>query len=72
MHRALTLNHEAQTTNHKPPGQQKDMGLMRYANKFAQAGIASLAIDYRGFGASDGMPRSVPSFAEMLGTGIKV
>eukprot|EP00983_Pelagomonas_calceolata_P091315 1157528-Pelagomonas_calceolata.AAC.4 len=36
---------------------QKDMGLHPYAEQFAQAGMAVLVIDYRGFGGSDGLPR---------------
>jgi fermentation-respiration switch protein FrsA (DUF1100 family) len=32
-------------------------GLDRYAEVFAAAGLASLAFDHRGFGASDGQPR---------------
>ncbi|WCN37648.1 alpha/beta hydrolase [Aneurinibacillus uraniidurans] len=35
----------------------KEMYLDRYAEVFAQAGLAALVFDYRGFGASDGMPR---------------
>ncbi len=32
-------------------------GLARFADVFAAAGLASLAFDHRGFGASDGLPR---------------
>jgi len=56
---------ERETTNFAPLvvmghgfGGQKDMGLMKYAWEFAQEGIASFVIDYRGLGASDGMPRN--------------
>lgn len=35
----------------------KEMRLDRYADVFAQAGLASLVFDYRGWGASDGAPR---------------
>lgn len=35
-------------------GSQKDMGLMKYAEKFASAGYAALMIDYRYFGGSKG------------------
>lgn len=37
----------------------KRMGLPAYAAKFARSGIAALAFDYRGFGASEGEPRQV-------------
>ena len=37
----------------------KRLGLPAYAEKFADGGIAVLAFDYRGFGASDGEPRQV-------------
>src|SRR5205085_6484759 len=35
----------------------KEMRLDRFADTFAAAGIASVAFDYRGLGASDGEPR---------------
>jgi hypothetical protein len=35
----------------------KEMRLDRFAEAFAEAGLASLVFDYRGLGASDGMPR---------------
>ncbi|AZG48234.1 alpha/beta hydrolase [Gordonia insulae] len=35
----------------------KDSGLAPYARRFADAGIAVLAFDYRGFGLSGGQPR---------------
>lgn len=34
-------------------------GLRGYAERFAEAGIAALAFDYRGFGRSDGRPRQL-------------
>jgi len=40
-------------------GGQKDMGLERYAAQYAQAGIASMAFDYRCYGGSDGEPRNL-------------
>jgi len=36
----------------------KEMRLDRFAEAFAQAGMASLVFDYRGLGASDGGPRA--------------
>ncbi|KAG2453519.1 hypothetical protein HYH02_001739 [Chlamydomonas schloesseri] len=38
-------------------GAQKDLGLHRYADAFARAGLAALLFDYRTFGGSDGEPR---------------
>lgn len=38
-------------------GGTRDSGLLNYAEGFAQAGIDTLAFDYRGFGDSDGRPR---------------
>src|SRR5215469_13129293 len=38
-------------------GADREMGLDRYARRFASAGIAALAFDYRFFGASGGEPR---------------
>ncbi len=35
----------------------KEMRLDRFADVFAEAGFASLVFDYRGLGASDGLPR---------------
>lgn len=35
----------------------KDSGLQPYAERFAKAGLAVFAFDYRGFGLSDGEPR---------------
>lgn len=37
----------------------KRLGLPRYAVKFAACGMAVLAFDYRGWGASEGQPRQV-------------
>ncbi|MFI1991046.1 alpha/beta hydrolase [Actinoplanes sp. NPDC020271] len=37
----------------------KRLGLPAYARKFAAAGIAAFVFDYRGFGASEGVPRQV-------------
>lgn len=41
----------------------KDSGLEPYARRFADAGLAVLAFDYRGFGLSDGEPRQRISMA---------
>jgi hypothetical protein len=51
--------------NGKPPvvvmahgfGGQKDMGLYNYAKVFADAGIASVILDYANFGGSEGLIR---------------
>ncbi|CAN0024830.1 unnamed protein product, partial [Laminaria digitata] len=40
-------------------GGQKDMGLAKYSEAFAERGIASFVLDYRTFGGSDGMPRNL-------------
>ncbi|MEV0250700.1 alpha/beta fold hydrolase [Nocardia sp. NPDC050712] len=40
-------------------GGTRDMGLDRYARRFAAAGMAVLVFDYRHFGASGGEPRQV-------------
>lgn len=37
----------------------RELRLAAYAERFAQAGFAVLVFDYRGFGASDGLPRRV-------------
>jgi pimeloyl-ACP methyl ester carboxylesterase len=37
----------------------QDQGLDYYASVFAEAGIAALTFDYRGFGLSDGEPRQI-------------
>lgn len=42
----------------------KRLGLPKYAEKFAAAGMAVLAFDYRHFGASGGEPRQVIDIAE--------
>jgi fermentation-respiration switch protein FrsA (DUF1100 family) len=39
----------------------RDQGLDRYGERFAAAGIAALAFDYRHFGDSDGEPRTLLS-----------
>ncbi len=47
-------------------GGQKDFGLSSYAARFAEAGLAVLAFDYRNFGGSDGEPRNLVSPARHL------
>jgi dienelactone hydrolase len=42
-------------------GATRGMGLAAFAERFAAAGIASLVLDYRHFGASDGEPRQLIS-----------
>ncbi|WP_174184060.1 alpha/beta hydrolase [Nocardia barduliensis] len=44
-------------------GANREMGLDRYARRFAAAGMAVLAFDYRHFGASQGTPRQLLSIA---------
>lgn len=44
-------------------GATRDMGLQRYAERFAAAGYAALAFDYRHFGGSGGEPRQLLSIA---------
>lgn len=44
----------------------RDLGLARYAARFAAAGIATLVFDYRHFGTSGGEPRQLLSVAEQL------
>ncbi|CAB9529473.1 Uncharacterized 31.7 kDa protein in traX-finO intergenic region [Seminavis robusta] len=39
-------------------GNQKDVGLDRYAERFVQAGYAVFTFDYRSFGPSSGTPRN--------------
>lgn len=39
-------------------GAQKDMGLDRYGERFAAAGLAAFIFDYRSFGGSSGEPRN--------------
>ncbi|WP_028477367.1 alpha/beta hydrolase [Nocardia sp. CNY236] len=40
-------------------GANREMGLDRYARRFAAAGMAVLVFDYRHFGASEGTPRQL-------------
>ncbi|MFE3444112.1 alpha/beta hydrolase [Nocardia sp. NPDC059180] len=40
-------------------GANREMGLDRYARRFAAAGMGVLVFDYRHFGASDGAPRQL-------------
>jgi len=47
-------------------GCTREMGLDRYASRFAEAGFATLAFDYRHFGASGGVPRQVPDIERQL------
>lgn len=44
-------------------GANREMGLDRYARRFAAAGMGVLAFDYRHFGASDGTPRQLVHIA---------
>ncbi|MGV9611196.1 alpha/beta hydrolase [Nocardia xishanensis] len=44
-------------------GGTRDMGLDRYARRFAAAGMAVLVFDYRHFGASQGEPRQLLNIA---------
>ncbi|NNH72413.1 alpha/beta fold hydrolase [Nocardia uniformis] len=44
-------------------GADREMGLDRYARRFAAAGIGVLAFDYRHFGGSEGEPRQLVSIA---------
>ncbi|MFW0783897.1 alpha/beta fold hydrolase [Gordonia sp. CPCC 206044] len=44
----------------------KDSGLEPFAQRFADAGLAVLAFDYRGFGLSDGEPRQRISLSGQL------
>lgn len=41
----------------------KDSGLAPFAEAFAEAGVDVILFDYRGFGASEGMPRQTVSLA---------
>ena len=45
-------------------GGTRDTGLTGYAEGFADAGLDVLLFDYRGFGASTGMPRQKVSWRE--------
>jgi uncharacterized protein len=47
-------------------GATREMGLQPYAERFAQAGIASLAFTYRHFGDSSGWPRQLLSVGRQL------
>ena len=42
-------------------GAERSFGLGRFAERFAEAGFAAFAFDYRGFGDSDGEPRNLVS-----------
>ncbi|MFI6869281.1 alpha/beta hydrolase [Nocardia sp. NPDC050406] len=44
-------------------GADREMGLDRYARRFAAAGMGVLAFDYRHFGASEGAPRQLINIA---------
>ncbi len=44
----------------------KDSGLEPFAKRLAQAGLDVLAFDYRGFGASGGVPRQTVSMSRQL------
>lgn len=44
-------------------GANREMGLDRYARRFAAAGMAVLVFDYRHFGASQGTPRQLLNIA---------
>lgn len=48
-------------------GGTKDSGLAPFAEKFSAAGIDVLAFDYRGFGASQGVPRQQISIEHQVG-----
>jgi fermentation-respiration switch protein FrsA (DUF1100 family) len=48
-------------------GGTKDSGLAPFAEKFSAAGIDVLAFDYRGFGASEGVPRQQISIDRQVG-----
>lgn len=47
-------------------GGTKDSGLEPFAERFAEAGLDVLAFDYRGFGASEGLPRQSVSVDRQL------
>ncbi|RMI34910.1 alpha/beta hydrolase [Nocardia stercoris] len=47
-------------------GGTKDSGLEPYARRFAAAGLAVFAFDYRGFGDSDGTPRQQASMTGQI------
>ena len=48
-------------------GGTKDSGLEPFAQRLSQAGLDVLAFDYRGFGASEGLPRQTVSVADQIG-----
>lgn len=47
-------------------GGTKDSGLAPFAERFAETGIDVFAFDYRGFGASEGLPRQTVSLEAQL------
>lgn len=47
-------------------GGTKDAGLQPFAERFSAAGIDVLAFDYRGFGASEGVPRQSVSIERQM------
>lgn len=47
-------------------GYTRDGGLAEFAERFAQAGIDTIAFDYRHLGASDGLPRQLVSVPKQL------
>jgi pimeloyl-ACP methyl ester carboxylesterase len=47
-------------------GAIKEVGVERFAERFAQAGHDVVSFDYRGFGASGGMPRQVANLSAQL------
>ncbi len=47
-------------------GATRAMGLSRYAERFAAAGLAAFTFDYRSFGDSDGEPREIISIPGQL------
>jgi uncharacterized protein len=44
----------------------REAKLAAYGHRFAEAGIATIAFDYRGFGVSEGMPRQHLSISQQL------
>ena len=44
----------------------RDLGLPRYAERFAVAGLAAFVFDYRHFGGSEGQPRQIIDIAGQL------
>ncbi len=47
-------------------GGTKDSGLEPFADRLSRAGLDVLAFDYRGFGASEGIPRQTVSVADQI------